>query len=295
MPDESATPSVERRLVDVPGGALEVFLVGDVNAGGSVVGAAHPAGVFGASAAELLWHTAGTSAVCVNPRGIGGSTPARSESGEGLESMVDDLDAVRRSLGLSAWTFWGMSGGGWLGLEYASRYPRALDALILESVCACFRARLADPACILSPFHPSWRPALEAQGLLDVASHQDPPGNPDATEWIDVAGVGAVFRRRGGPALLVSPMPVSVEMRAAMPALWPLDYRERLARIRTPTLVIAGSADPIAPLPHVRALHEGIAVSRFLAVEGGGHVPTTARGAEVTQAVRSFLRDAARR
>jgi pimeloyl-ACP methyl ester carboxylesterase len=60
------------------------------------------------------------------------------------------------------------------------------------------------------------------------------------------------------------------------------------------TLVIGGSSDPIVPLPHVRSLHEAIAGSRFLIVEGAGHVPTTARRSEVTGAVRTFLRDCAR-
>jgi pimeloyl-ACP methyl ester carboxylesterase len=101
--------------------------------------------------------------------------------------------------------------------------------------------------------------------------------------------MGSVFRRRDGPALLVSPMPVSAEMRAAMPLLWTLDFRESLREIRTPTLVIGGSSDPIVPPAHVRSLHEAVAGSTCLIVEGAGHVPTTARGGEVARAVRGFL------
>lgn len=95
-------------------------------------------------------------------------------------------------------------------------------------------------------------------------------------------------------ANVVSPMPVSPEMQVAMPLLWTVDFRTSLREIRTPTLVIGGSSDSIVPLPHVRSLHEAIAGSRFLIVEGAGHVPTTARRSEVTGAVRTFLRDCAR-
>jgi pimeloyl-ACP methyl ester carboxylesterase len=126
--------------------------------------------------------------------------------------------------------------------------------------------------------------------LVDADSHFA-AGDADATEWLEVDGVGSVFRRRGGPALLVSPMPVTPEMRAAMPLLWTLDFRESLAEIRTPPLVLGGSSDPIVPLAHLRFLHQAIAGSRFLIVEGGGHVPTTARDGQVADATRAFLRE----
>jgi pimeloyl-ACP methyl ester carboxylesterase len=48
------------------------------------------------------------------------------------------------------------------------------------------------------------------------------------------------------------------------------------------------------PLAHVRYLHQAIATSTFLGVDGAGHVPTTARRAEVADAVRAFLSGVAR-
>lgn len=278
---------VDHDFIAGPAGRLEIF-AGGLEDRLPVVCAAHPAGVFGEDAVRLLSGIAGTRVVCVNPRGLGAS--ARGPWGDpdhGFGPMVDDLDAVRRHLGLVRWAFWGMSGGGWLGLEYADRVPEALAGLILESVCPAFRLRLADPECLLSPFHPAWRPALEDQGLIDLRSHLE-AGDPWDTEWQEVESVGAVFRRRDGPALLVSPMPVAAEMAAAMPLLWAAEFRPALCRIDTPTLILAGSADPLVPLAHVRALHEGIAGSRLAVVEGAGHVPT-ANGGPVTEAVRTFL------
>jgi pimeloyl-ACP methyl ester carboxylesterase len=283
----------EHQLVEVPNGVLDVWVGGPMAPGAPVVCAAHPGGVFGESAVDLLRETAEARAVSVNPRGIGASSAVPSGSSYTLDSMVDDLDAVRRHFGVETWVFWGMSGGGWLGLAYACKYPQALAGVILESVCSCFRVRLADSACILSPFHPSWAATLSKHGLIDRDAHLE-AGDPTTTEWLEVDGVGAVFRRRDGPALLVSPMPVAAEMRAAMPLCWTVDFRESLPDIRTPALVIAGSDDPIVPLSHVRSLHEGIAGSRLLIVDGAGHVPTTARRGEVTDAVRSFLGGRAR-
>ena len=238
--------------------------------------AAHPAEPLGEGAADLLSAASGTGVVCLSPRG------------PGLEEMVEEIDAARRERGLDRWVFWGMSGGGWLAQIYAHRHPEALAGIIVESACLCFRERLADSACVLSPFFPAWRPALESAGLLDPESHREPSPADDA-EWIEVEAVGSVFRRLDGPALLVSPMPVSEGMRKVMPELWKFDSREWLSSIRVPALVLSGTADPIVPIAHARAVHEAIAGSRWVPVDGAGHVPVVEKRPEVLEAVRSFL------
>ena len=273
-----------KQLIEI---APEVFLEAHLQDSGSpVICAAHPAGVYAGPTAALLAEIGGTPAVVVNPRGLGGSAPA--PDGYNLEAMVDDIEAARRGLGLGPWAFWGMSGGGWLGQIYAGKYPHAISHLILESTCWSFRDRLADPACALSPFFPAYRAALRARGWLAPDSHAD-VDDPAATEWTELDGLGSVFRRRGGPALLVSPMPLDPEMRAGMPLLWTVDTRAWLSRIRTSALVIASSADPVVLPGRVHALHRALPGSRFLEVAGGGHVPSLERRPEVTQAIRNFL------
>jgi len=283
-----------QRLIELEGAALEVTLGAVPHAEGALLCASHPAGVLGADAVRLLEQTAGAGALCVNPRGIGGSSAVGERpSAYTLDDMVDDIEAVRRHLGLPPWVFWGMSGGGWLGQVYARRFPDALVGLILESVCPCFRLRLADPSCVLSPFHAAWRPALDGLGLIDPDSHGT-VGDPYATEWIDVDGVGSVFRRSGGPALLVSPMPLTAEMRRNMPLLWTHDARRWLPAIRTPTLVLCGSTDPVAPPSWSAALHEVIPGSELVTIGGAGHVPTAQRHPQAAEAVGRFLRERGR-
>jgi pimeloyl-ACP methyl ester carboxylesterase len=267
--------SVEKRQLETDRGEIEIYAGGGAESALTLC-AAHPAEPLGEGAVELLAAASGARVVCVSP-----GRPT-------LEEMVDDLEAVRRSLDLERWVFWGMSGGGWLAQIYAHRYPEALSGVIVEGACPCFRERLADPVCVLSPFFPAWRTALETAGLLDPESHRE--ASPAAgSEWIEVEGAGSVFRRPDGPALLVSPMPVSDGMCRVMPELWKFDSREWLSTIRVPTLVLAGTEDPIAPLAHVRAVHEAISGSRWVAVEGAGHVPVAEKRPEVGAAVRGFL------
>lgn len=217
-----------------------------------MIAAAHPVDRFDADTAQLLSQVARASVTCVNPR-----------LGVSLEEMVDDLEAARRSHGIERWTFWGMSGGGWLAQLYAHRYPSSLDAVIIESADASFRARLADPACILSPAHPIWRRGL----------------------------AGASVVKEGDTVVLASPVPLSPAMQEAMPAFLAFDARPWLASLTVPALVIAGAADPIAPVAGVRAVAETIPGARFVEVPGAGHVPTTEGRPEVAAAVRAFLAD----
>ena len=269
---------------------MEICIGGGTDSSAPVLCAAHPAEALGEGAVELLSTAAGARVVCVSPRGLGGSSPLASGQRPALDEMVEDIEAVRRRLGVSQWVFWGMSGGGWLAQIYAHRSPDALAGVIIEGACACFRERLADPACVLSPFYPAWRAALEEAALLDPASHQK-AGRADDTEWIDLQGVGSVFRRRNGPALLVSPMPLSDGMLRAMPALWAFDSRAWLPTVRVPALVLSGTADPIVPIAHAQAVHQAIAGSKWVAVEGAGHVPVAEKRPEVAAAVRAFLED----
>jgi pimeloyl-ACP methyl ester carboxylesterase len=99
---------------------------------------------------------------------------------------------------------------------------------------------------------------------------------------------GEVLRRRGGAALLVSPGPLSSDMKRAMPAFLRFDARPFIGAVSVPALVLAGSADPIVPVARVRAIHEALPGSHFEVVEGAGHVPTAEQRPEVARAFARF-------
>jgi pimeloyl-ACP methyl ester carboxylesterase len=239
--------------------------------------AAHTSEAFGQSTAELLAEVAGIDAVCVAGRGA---------SEVPLEDIVDEIEATRQELGVAPWIFWGMSGGGWLALLYARRHPEGLAGIVVESACACFRARLGDPTCVLSPSFAMWRERLGDR--IDPHAHDEPSDVADA-RWESIEGLGEIWCRSDGTALLVSPMALDDRMKQAMPRVWAFDARPWIGELRVPTLVIAGDRDPVVPMPRVRAVHEAIAGSRWLVAEGGGHVPTAARHPAIAPAARALV------
>jgi pimeloyl-ACP methyl ester carboxylesterase len=235
--------------------------------------AAHPAALFSRETTTLLSDIAGTEVISVGP-------PPGAES---LAEVVEAIDSRRRSLGIARWVFWGMSGGSFLGQLYCRQYPNSLAGLILASSGPYFRLTVEDPACILSPRHPAWFSKLAAAGLHEGRYDGGP------TEWRFVSGVGWVFRRANGAALLVSPDEPSADLQRMMPALWAFDARSWLGAVTVPALVMCGTADPIVPLAHAETLAALLPRAQFAPIAGAGHIPLTDHRDEVEHAVRGFL------
>jgi pimeloyl-ACP methyl ester carboxylesterase len=236
-----------------------------------VVCAPHPSALFPRETTDLLSSIAAVPIVAVGPpKGV-----------TSLEQIVAAMEEKRRSLGVERWVIWGMSGGSFLGQLYAHMYPTA--GLILASSGPYFRTTVEDPDCILSPRNPAWSAKLSAAGLLDGEYETGP------TAWEIVAGVGWVFRRASGAALVVSPEEPSVELQAIMPALWAYDGRPWLGTISASTLVMCGTADPVVPLRHAETLAALMPNARFVAIDGAGHIPLTDHRVEVEGEIRNFL------
>ena len=67
------------------------------------------------------------------------------------------------------------------------------------------------------------------------------------------------------------------------------DSRRRLAEIHCPTLILAGSNDVGVPIHHAKMLHEGIAGSRLVVIEGADHALIWTHTHEFARAVNEFL------
>jgi pimeloyl-ACP methyl ester carboxylesterase len=85
------------------------------------------------------------------------------------------------------------------------------------------------------------------------------------------------------------------EYRASLPHLPPwfaddrTDLTGRLGSIRSPTLVLAGGADPVSPPAVARFLAARIAGARTAIVDGGSHAFASERPDEVTRLVRAHV------
>jgi 3-oxoadipate enol-lactonase len=67
------------------------------------------------------------------------------------------------------------------------------------------------------------------------------------------------------------------------------DSRDRLAEIGCPTLVVAGSQDRAVPLHHAQMLHNGVAGSSLVVVEGADHTLIWTHTDEFVRITKKFL------
>ena len=68
-----------------------------------------------------------------------------------------------------------------------------------------------------------------------------------------------------------------------------LSYADRLAKVRAPTLILAGRHDPEAPLPCSEELLQGIADASLIVFEQSGHSPFIEEAPLFVQTVGKFL------
>jgi pimeloyl-ACP methyl ester carboxylesterase len=78
-------------------------------------------------------------------------------------------------------------------------------------------------------------------------------------------------------------------MLIALKEMMAFDSRKRLAEIRCPTLVIAGSNDQAVPIHHAKMLHEGIAGSQLVIIEGADHALIWTDTDKFLQVTNEFL------
>ena len=76
--------------------------------------------------------------------------------------FVDEVDQVRRALGIARWHVLGHSWGGTIALEYGARRPQGLASLILASPLVSTRSWLADAAVLRGKLPADVRKILDA-------------------------------------------------------------------------------------------------------------------------------------
>ena len=73
--------------------------------------------------------------ITFDQRGCGKSTPFGSLKNNTTWDLVDDIEALRKHLGIEKWFVSGGSWGTTLGLLYAETYPERVRGMLLHSVC----------------------------------------------------------------------------------------------------------------------------------------------------------------
>ena len=187
-----------------------------------------------------------------------------------LDENVEDMEALRRHLGLGPIVSIGTSYGGMVAMAHATRYPEAVSRLILIVTAAH------------GGFIPRAMQIVRERGTPDQQRVCDTlwAGGFETVEQLReyYAVMGPMYARRYDPVVAAatrdrgtnSPIPLN---RAFGPDgfLRTFDLRPELSRITAPTWIFAGRHDWICPVEFSEEIHRLIPGSRFRVFENSSH------------------------
>ena len=221
--------------------------------------------------------------ILVDHRGNGRSSRPPVET-RTLANMADDLEALRKALGLGRIVVFGMSFGGMLALTYAVTYPDRIAGLILCATAASNEALERALSGMHDMSSPEQREALARLRHGTVQSPEDldrvfgalapfyeydpqrtPPGGFKPIADIDMLNWFFARERQT------------------------YDVRDRLAIVTAPTLVLTGRHDRIAPPFASDEIVKGIPRAEQEIFEESGHRLMREENAKLLRVVRAFI------
>ena len=188
-------------------------------------------------------------------------------------TLVADALALFDALGLKRPHFCGLSMGGAAALGLAKLHPDRVDRVVV-----CDSPAMSTPASALQ-----WEERIAAarkggmEPLVDSTMARWFPPETHAANPPHLDKVRAMIR--------TTPVNGFIGCSAA---LADHDYNTAVATVTRPVLFIAGSKDGVTPAA-MKDMCARLKGSRYVELEGAGHISNLDRPAEFTKAVREFL------
>jgi 3-oxoadipate enol-lactonase len=191
-----------------------------------------------------------------------------------MDEPVDDAARLIREWGRGPVVWVGLSMGGMVGQGLAIRHPELIKALVLANTTSQYPEAAK----------PMWAQRIatvESQGLAGIV---DAVMERYFTAAYRAAqpDVVAAFRQR---VLRTN----AAGYAASCHAIGAVDWLERLATVRCPTLVIAGALDVGAPVAMSQAMAERIPGAELVVIDDTSHLSVAEQPVEFEQALQQFL------
>lgn len=247
--------------------------------------------------------------IFLDERGSGRSERLEDPAQYTVEAMVADVEAVRRALGLGKIDLLGHSFGGVLAQAYAFAHPEALSHLVLCSTFHSTRAMNEVFRRMKEKMPAELRERIDRMEAAGLYGHgKDYEKNRYTSDYMIAAwGEGYfpyIYRRRPDPNH--DPVANGVMSWELYREMWgshgefvidgnlaAVEYADRLATIRTPTLVTVGDHDECDP-SLAREMQRLIPGAELVVLPESGHMTFVDQPALFLRAVDGFLRAAAR-
>jgi pimeloyl-ACP methyl ester carboxylesterase len=229
------------------------------------------------------FEAAGYRVVTYDRRGFGRSD--KPLTGYGYDTLSDDLDAVLQALDLHDVTLVGFSMGGGEVARYLSRHGS-------DRIHSVVFASAVPPYLLHTPGNPDGPlPAGEAAKMTAaLTANQDSFYDDFVTRFFSVNGTLVVTEEQRQEALGLAHQASKIAALEAMASFANTDFRDDLAAVTVPALVIHGDGDATVPFEGSGArTHAAIPGSELHVVVGGPHGVNVSHADEWNRVVREFL------
>lgn len=198
-----------------------------------------------------------------------------------IQAQAERLKEMLLALGINRVHFIGNSMGGTIAIHLAATSPALVASLVLISAAGVEAS-------------PSWLRLHVAQTGINPMIELD-----DASGYRAMMKIGMNFPPYIPTMMLSSLARRFVERKAINQKIvsdleQDIDQNDKLSKIVAPALIIWGAADKVEHVDNAKFLHERLANSRKMVMEGIGHVPMVEDPKQVAAACRSFYADMAR-
>jgi len=193
-----------------------------------------------------------------------------------LEVFAGDLAELMDHLGLDRVVLGGLSMGGQIVMEFYRQFPERVAALVLADTFAA-----ADT--------PEGRAARNAMADRMLAEGMDGYAAEVIGKMIAPYNVTAqpeVAEHVLGMMRGTAPEGAAAALRGRAQRR---DYRDLLAQVSVPALVVVGTDDEYTPVGDAEYMHERIPDSTLAVIDGAAHMPNLERPAEFNAVLRKFL------
>lgn len=242
--------------------------------------------------------------VFIDERGSGRSQQLENPAAYTVENMVEDVEAVRQSLGLGKMSLLGHSYGGVLAQAYALKYQQNLSHLILGSTFCSTSAINAVFVRMKQNMTPELRQRinyLEAEGLFGHG--KDYEKNRYTNDYMIAAwGEGYFpYLYQNHPDPNYDPVDSGKTSWALYREMWgshgefvidgnlkSVEYTDRLPAIKVPTLILVGDHDESDPSMS-KVMNEKIAGSKLVVLPKSGHMTFVDQNGMFIDAIDDFL------
>ena len=228
--------------------------------------------------------------VYYDQRGTGRSGGDLTEESINLDTFVEDIDALRQTLGYDRVTVLGHSFGALIALEYALRFPESLRALILMNP--------VEPG---SRYRDQTAERQQSRSLAEDSEEMEALRQSEAFVARDAATLSQIYRVAFRQVLrdreqidqldldLATATAKNGQDVAALlgASFGVVDWWDRLGAIETPTLVLHGRYDA-PPIDMSRELAEAFPLGTFEVLDSG-HFPYMEDRNGLLSAVSGFL------